>query len=187
MSKRQESKKRASKQDWLEAALEMLESAGIDAVRVEKLAARLGISKSGFYWHFRDRSDLQQQLLEFWAHEYTEIISDNPQFLEGNPEQRLEKVARMIHDYQLNRFDLAMWAWAKHDPMAAAAVENTLKMRLAHLRGIFSDMGFTGYELEMRTMLFVSYFTCEPDAFVKLPIRKRKRIDKLRLALFSKA
>ena len=53
-------KKRVSKAQWLERALEVLETEGLQGVRVERLARDLGIAKAGFYWHFRDRSDLRQ-------------------------------------------------------------------------------------------------------------------------------
>ena len=61
---RRQTKKRVSKGEWLDMALDILTHEGIEGVRIERLADRLGISKSGFYWHFRDRDDLYRQLLE---------------------------------------------------------------------------------------------------------------------------
>ena len=43
---------------WVDAALQALAAGGPDAVRVEALAVRLGVSKGGFYWHFTDRQAL---------------------------------------------------------------------------------------------------------------------------------
>jgi AcrR family transcriptional regulator len=77
-------RKRVSKDQWLSAALDMLETGGVNNVRVERIAAKLSISKSGFYWHFKDRRDLLSHILEYWAHEYTEVVSNNPQFHRGD-------------------------------------------------------------------------------------------------------
>lgn len=57
---------------WVAAGLESLRQGGVGAVRVERLAARLGITKGSFYWHFRNRGDLLDALLEYWAREMTD-------------------------------------------------------------------------------------------------------------------
>ena len=49
---------RVSKQNWISAALETLAMSGIESVKVERLAKQLGVAKSGFYWHFKDRNAL---------------------------------------------------------------------------------------------------------------------------------
>ena len=40
---------RLSAQHWLDAALDVLANEGVAAVRVERLAERLGVSKGSFY------------------------------------------------------------------------------------------------------------------------------------------
>jgi AcrR family transcriptional regulator len=44
---------------------------GIDAVAVEPLARRLGVTKGSFYWHFKDRRALLETTLERWEEEST--------------------------------------------------------------------------------------------------------------------
>ena len=50
--------KRTSKAEWLEKALEVLEAEGVNGVKINRLAKLLETSRSGFYWHFKGRSDL---------------------------------------------------------------------------------------------------------------------------------
>ena len=61
--------KRASKAEWLQGAPDALAKNGIEAIRIQPLARRLGISKSGFYWHFKDRHELTRYDLQMkaWA------------------------------------------------------------------------------------------------------------------------
>ena len=176
---------RVSKAQWLDAALEELERGGIDAVRIERLAEILNVAKSGFYWHFRDRRDLQRHLLDHWFHEYTQVVTSNPQLLLGEPKARLERVMKMIQAHDLARYDLAIRAWAKHDEMAREVVQLVTKSRLNFIRQIFAEMGFAGDELEMRTMLFVCYHTWESAIFGDISERKRSRIRKLRYEFLS--
>ena len=178
-------KRRVSKAEWLSAALDELERGGIDAVRIERLAEILSVAKSGFYWHFKDRKNLQRHLLEFWFHEYTEVVTSNPQLLLGEPKVRLERVMRMIQEHDLAKYDLAIRAWAKHDDMARDFVQRVTKVRLDFLRQIFAEMGFEGEEREMRTRLFVCYHTWESAMFDDMSPRKRTRLRKRRLDLLS--
>jgi AcrR family transcriptional regulator len=54
-------------QDWVAAGLaEMARGGGIDNVRVEVLAERLGVTKGGFYRRFKDRRALLDSMLETW-------------------------------------------------------------------------------------------------------------------------
>src|SRR3974377_852072 len=52
---------------WMHAALKEIAYSGVEGVRVEVLAARLGITKGGFYRRFKDRRALLDAMLETWA------------------------------------------------------------------------------------------------------------------------
>lgn len=49
---------RLSLDDWLEAARNAFISGGIGSVKVEPLAASLGVTAGSFYWHFENRESL---------------------------------------------------------------------------------------------------------------------------------
>src|SRR6202047_5576718 len=53
-------------QDWVTAGLAALATGGVDSVRVEVLAERLGVTKGGFYRRFKDRRALLNAMLETW-------------------------------------------------------------------------------------------------------------------------
>ncbi|MFG5409804.1 helix-turn-helix domain-containing protein [Piscinibacter sakaiensis] len=60
--------------DWIADALALLADQGIDAVRVDVLARRLGVTRGSFYWHFADRDALLRGLLETWRQQATEQV-----------------------------------------------------------------------------------------------------------------
>ena len=49
---------RTPRNRWIEEGLRALGDGGPEAVRIESLAQALGVSKGGFYWHFKDRQAL---------------------------------------------------------------------------------------------------------------------------------
>ena len=136
--------KRVSKSQWLAKALDTLESNGVEAVKIERLAKELDISRSGFYWHFKNRQDLLEHLLDFWVREYTGVVSDNPDVKKLDPKKRLLIVMEMIRDKKLTKYDLAINAWAKVDPLAHEVVKKVVNIRLDFLRSIFAELGFDG-------------------------------------------
>ena len=174
MVKEKGKRRGVSRQEWLAASLEALADGGIDSVTVESLARSLRIAKSGFYWHFKNRQDLLQQILNYWTHEMTEVISKNPQVGALQPRDRLIRIAETILQYDLTRYDLAIRQWATHDAQAARSVRRVNRMRLDFVGQAFRELGFTGDDLEMRTMLFVCYHTWETPMFREIS-RKRRR------------
>ena len=174
---------RVSKGQWLELALKTLDDEGIEAVRVERLAKKLGIAKSGFYWHFKDRRDLLNQLLEYWVHEFTEVVSGNPMLASLKASERLLEVSSMIDRNSLGSLDLVIRAWAKSDPEAEAVAAKVTQMRLRYIRGILEELGFEGDEAEMRTRLFVSYEASERTMFPDMSKDQRDSLRNLRMKL----
>ncbi|MFN7399697.1 MAG: helix-turn-helix domain-containing protein, partial [Sandaracinobacter sp.] len=77
--------------DWIAAAREMLIEGGVAAVQINPLAVRLGVTRGGFYWRFRNRQDLLDQLLLDWE------SSNARNFLDrlakpGTPRERSERL-----------------------------------------------------------------------------------------------
>ena len=178
--------RRVSKHEWLEKGLELLESEGIAAVRIDRLARELKTSRSGFYWHFKDRAELCESMLAYWAHEFTEIVTHNPELAKGPPKERLRKMMEMIFDLDLTRFDVPMRAWADADPAVAKQVRKVYEIRDQFSRGLFAEMGFTGAELEMRTHLFVCYQSWECSMFSKLSKKALRELIPQRLELLTR-
>ena len=178
--------KRVSKAEWLQKALDLLEAEGVEAVRVERLARELGISKSGFYWHFKDRMDLRAQMIEYWMHEFNEVVTSNPTLREASPRARLEQTLLMILENDLTRYELPVRAWAESDPGIARRVGQAYRKRLDFLREIFRELGFRGDELEMRARLFLCHGTWERTMFPRESKKALRKLIKRRVALLSK-
>ena len=63
--------------DWLQAALAVFVEEGIDEVRVTRLADDLGVTRGSFYWHFANRDELIDGLVEYWRSKNTSAIVDS--------------------------------------------------------------------------------------------------------------
>ena len=125
-----------------------------------------------------------QHLLDYWARESTGVVTDNADMKKLDAERRLLINMKMVWDKKLAKYDLAMNAWAKIDPLAHEVVKKVVKMRLDYTREIFTELGFGGDELEMRTRLFVCYHFWEEIMFTDDNDDKNLRLLKLRHKIF---
>jgi AcrR family transcriptional regulator len=155
-------KDRVSKDQWLAQALEVFSREGEPGVRIEPLAREIGVAKAGFYWHFKDRPDLLDSLLDYWAHEYTEVVTSNEALLQLTAAERLLAVMAMVEEHELGQLDLHFHVWARKDAKVARKVQQVLRKRLNYTKNLFSEAGFSDDELEMRARMFVVYTANEP-------------------------
>ena len=150
---------RVSKLQWLEEALKVLASNGVEAVRIADLARRLKISKSGFYWHFENRDELLAEMKQYWVDEYSQQIILEVQDKEETLHERLLKVVRTIRTKKSGKYDLAFASWAQRDPTVRELVDQVRDMRILFVKRLLAENDCTGVELESRARLFVVYFS----------------------------
>jgi AcrR family transcriptional regulator len=174
-----------SKAQWLETAMIFLSSHSISDITIEGLAKELGIAKSGFYWHFKSREELLDALLDYWVHEVTEVITDNVEVDSLEPKLRLFKCAEMIYELDLTRYEIGVRQFALRNKKAFRAVKKASNLRLDFIRKAFSELGFVGDDLEMRTMLFACYQTWEASMFPGVSRKRRRELIGKRLDLLT--
>ncbi|WP_299428542.1 TetR/AcrR family transcriptional regulator [uncultured Shimia sp.] len=172
---------RRSKQDWLNAALDVLKEHGIQAVRVERLAKDLRVAKSGFYYHFEDRDHLQRSLIAHWVNEDAIPFAVQKKLRNSSPTKALIQIIDIVEKFDLGKLDFAMRQWAKSDAEVHKAYQKEMRRRVSHIRGIFESLGFEGDDLEMRTRTFVATTTTEAQLFTDMKVSERKRLRELRV------
>lgn len=178
-------KPRLSREAWLAEALEVL-AHDPEHLRIDELAEQLGVSKGSFYWHFENRADFVHSLAEYWRDTNTRAVADAIIGYDGSPEQRLYVLMKSLLENRWNRYDLAVRAWARHEPDIVPVIREVDTIRLKTLRGIFDDMGLEESEAKMRTRVFVTYHSFE-DA-LSIPLSRKEVLDQLetRHAFFTR-
>ena len=91
----------------------------------------------------------------------------------------------MILKYDLTRYEISIRQWALWNPMAARAVRKVNRIRFNFIGKAFAELGFTGDDLEMRTMLFVCYHTWESPMFREISRKRRRELIAKRIELLT--
>ncbi len=174
---------RATRADWLEAALGALYEQGPKGLNIQALARHLNISKTSFYWHFKDKTELVHALIDLWRHEFTETVTANVKLLNSSPRQRLAKAMELIDEFDLGNYDSSFRIWARTEPRVAKAVREANRLRLEFADKAFAELGFSGESLACRTALWVGYQSTERYVFPEFSAAKRKALREERLKL----
>ncbi len=151
--------------DWIAAATDVLVHNGIDAVRVDVLARQLNVSRGSFYWHFGSRADLLLRLLLAWQVDQTEqIIARYRRQALARDELIRELTELPFHGRAAvkgSSVELTIRAWARHDDMARAVVDEVDAKRLSYLQECFLSLGFERQQAGARAFVLYCYMQSE--------------------------
>lgn len=137
-----------TKQDWLNAALDILVSDGVERVKVLTLAEQLGVSRSSFYWYFKSRQDLLDTLLDHW-------LATNTGSLLRHAAQPKPTVAQGVCHLFLcfvdpDRFnpklDFAIRDWARRAPKVRKVMDTSDSQRINAISAMFERFGYAPQE-----------------------------------------
>jgi AcrR family transcriptional regulator len=170
-------KRRLSREDWERAALDAIAAGGLEAVAVEPLAAKLGVTKGSFYAHFSSRDALIEAALAAWegSHGTFADIED--------PAERLEQAmltavafsqsgAPSVHVKLLGEL---------HDPRVREAVARVTARRLARLGATYRELGFPPKRAELRARLAYAAYVGLLQMAQETPDRRLSKAESGRL------
>jgi AcrR family transcriptional regulator len=132
------------------------QAGGPDAVRVETLAASLGVSKGGFYWHFADRGALLREMLDTWERTGTEDIIARVESHPGDGRAKLRKLIEVTSAPEGLSVELAVRDWARRDGDVARRLRRADNRRLEFVRSQFREFCPDEADVEVRAMLAYS-------------------------------
>jgi AcrR family transcriptional regulator len=137
---------------WLVAARQALIEEGTAGVEVNKLAKRLGVSRGGFYWFFKSRTELLDALIRYWADSGTTLFE---KILEHRGNEGMDQYQALSElwleekDYD-PAWDGAIRDWARTSESVRKIVSAVDQQRIAIFEKMFHNMGYKGTEAHVR-------------------------------------
>jgi AcrR family transcriptional regulator len=169
---------RLSVEDWIQAGFAILTDSGPNALRVDALCDRLGVTKGSFYWHFADLPAYRTALVEAWG----ELQDADRQRFENmrdvEPRQRLRYMMEAVVTPQHYALERAMRVWAMADETVSDSVRKSDRRVLRAVLQAFVDCGFESEEAGMRAMAFFAAgmgLLHGSDPAIEVPVEVRER------------
>ncbi|MBY8975019.1 TetR/AcrR family transcriptional regulator [Rhodobacteraceae bacterium NNCM2] len=158
---------KVSREDWLNHAMEILIDSGVEQVKILTVSAHLGVSRSSFYWYFKNREELLQALLEKWERSNTGVIRAQAAL----PARTITGAICNLFlsfiglDGFNHRLDFAIREWARRSEEVSELVHRTDQTRLAIIAGLFETHGYAPDEAVMRARILyymqIGYYALE--------------------------
>ena len=164
-------------QDWVSAGLAELATGGVDGVRVEVLAERLGVTKGGFYRRFKDRSALLNAMLETWRDGRIAVIERQAEAGGESAVERLRGIFKLYSERANTQgiaIELAIRQWARTDPAAAAARVDAARLKATG--SLYRQLGLSAPEADARAVLFYTFLFGQSLLFLDETPRKRANL-----------
>jgi AcrR family transcriptional regulator len=146
-----QARSRLSADDWIAGGLQLLADEGVAGVKIDALAARLGVTKGSFYWHF----DSLPAFLKAMTGHYCAARNAEAEALDEtaptDPRERLLDMMQRISDPGTRSLERAIRAWAEAgNPRLAAHVRRTDAWGFKHVVRCFEQLGFAGFDAQVR-------------------------------------
>ena len=143
---------RGTPEIWLDAAYDLLVEGGVEAVKVMPLAAKLGLSRTSFYWHFADREALLAGLIARWQSQNTDNLIARTQA----PAATIAEAMLNVNDCWItpalfdSRMEFAIRTWALTDPALASVLKAVDETRIQALTAMFEAFAYPPLEARLR-------------------------------------
>ncbi|SFE09200.1 TetR/AcrR family transcriptional regulator [Roseivivax sediminis] len=143
---------RGSRELWLDAAKRAFLDTGLGAVKIQPLATRLNLSRTSFYWFFKDRGALLDALLEEWDAKNSGAFETACSAYAESIQEAVLNLIVVFHDEALfePQLDFAVRGWAHQSDAVMARVNDADERRLAAIRAMFERFGYAPQDADVR-------------------------------------
>ena len=116
---------RTTRARWLDEGLDVLATDGVDGLRIDRLASRLGVTKGSFHHHFAGIADYRGALLAHYEEQATAALAEAIETRDGaGTRATLAWLTALVADdgatLRRPELDASVRAWAHGDPEARA-------------------------------------------------------------------
>jgi AcrR family transcriptional regulator len=173
---------RTPRSSWVQEGLRTLGVGGPDAVRIEKLAQALGVTKGGFYWHFEDRQALLEEMLDAWERLVIDEVIEQVEDGGGDARAKLRRLSALAgSNRDFMKIELAIREWARRDRTVARRLRRLDNRRMEYMRSLFGAFCSDEGEAEVRCLLLLSIWVARD--LIAADHDTRSRTDVIRHAL----
>jgi AcrR family transcriptional regulator len=147
---------KVDKEAWLREGLLALAQVGPQALTVDIMCKRLGVTKGSFYHHFKNRQEYVEEILKLWEDENTSRLIGAAETQVGI-EEKTNTLLNLVFTIPKER-EKAVRALALYDPIARQAQERIDAERQAYLKNLNQHFMADSAEAELLATIDYAWF-----------------------------
>jgi AcrR family transcriptional regulator len=165
---------RLSREDWINGAWKLMAKGSFDLIKVDRLAKTMRVTRGSFYWHFENRDDLLDALLDHWLDQLgvENAIQPRLEHIES-PADKLWAINKyVVRNIGGPQFAI-MRIWASQNRKLGERIRTEDAKRIAHYAKLFGDMGLNEAEAKGRAELYFASVMSEYLRYGLMPLEER--------------
>ena len=129
--------KNSSRERWIKLAKKTIIDKGVEAINVDVMSKKLGVSKTSFYHFFNSKAEFLDLVFEKGIFEGTQALIDKLSPI-SDPEMRIKTLIKVIFNENLKNelFLRQLRTYGMHNKKIARFIDTTEKQRMSFLKGI---------------------------------------------------
>ena len=142
-------------EDWIAMARDTLVRGGVEQVKILTLADRMEVSRSSFYWYFKNRDELLAALLSEWEARNTARIVAHCRMPSDDIGAAVLNFFRcFVNPAHFDRgLDFAVREWARRDEDLRTRVDAADRTRLEAVTDMFARHGYAPEDADARARI----------------------------------
>lgn len=143
---------KVTREDWLNVAMDVLITDGVEQVKVLALAERMAVSRSSFYWYFKSRQDLLDALLKQWEETNTAAMVAMADAEAPTITAAICNVFRCTANPELfnTALDFAVRDWARRSGPVRSLLDRSDQRRVGALTRMFERYEYEPADADIR-------------------------------------
>jgi AcrR family transcriptional regulator len=147
----------AKKKDWIQLGYKLFSEKGINGIVVEKMALKLNVNKSSFYWHFKTKKDFLNEIIVFWVSKHTNSIITTVESKPPGKKKFIELIELAFKKEPYLDFMFYLKRYALKDKKINMLIDKIDNQRIDYTKSILIEMGVSENEALIKSTLLYKY------------------------------
>lgn len=178
---------KVTRHEWVQAACLVMAKQGIDSVNVNVLAKKFGATKGSFYWHFKNKQELLDAIVDYFEFEYTMKVKEKVEAGGGTARAKLLRLfdLTLAQEKIDTLIELAIRDWARHDKKIFKRCQALDHIRVCYVETLLREADIDHPQTRaIGSYTFLVGSCLVPEFFQKVTFQQLKK--NLNLILFGK-
>jgi len=146
-----------TKEDWIKLGFNFFSEKGEAGIVVEKMAKKLKVNKSSFYWYFKTKQEFIEEVVKYW------VFSETEQIINTNQTKRnaIDKWNEFLNIAFKNDPYLEFIYFLKRYALKHKEIQKTIdkidNRRLSFVADLLEELGFSKENSNIKSSIFYNY------------------------------
>jgi len=165
---------KTNKEDWLKLGMQLLSKHGEESIKIEKLCAKLKLTKGSFYHHYKNIEDYVLELMRYWQVTKTENI-----IYAANTETAFEKKVEKLNSIVVQEdhlVEIRIRAWGIRNSKVNEFIKLVDQKRMNYLKSLYLEKKYNDQNAEALAKVEYAAFVGMQQLFYDSPLDEKIKI-----------